>query len=404
MAALPDIIGSTIGNLLAGGISSIGADKRAARAAAENLFELTTGKRPETREERQAVAELATVTAKARKEYAQSETGTISSETSAAVDAGMERLLTAAAASGPQGKAQVDAFRAQETAMFPHSARQSSNDSASQSAEDDAATAPGTAVIPAGPPITVEGTKNPWTFARPIDAGGIWLGGIEKQAGDAVAAQIDKVPGARVALGAANVGLTIAGGPGKYVAGLVYDRIKGWIKTKVADGFKAAEYDDGQSELGSNGIVLAGSLILNGFGNILSRHGAGEVSGPRPAAPSAPKGTKLTYDKATKSWTTPEGLVYEPGSKHGNRVKHVLDHAEANPNKPVHSVFDAARRDVLGLIDEAWTRRSGPGILQNNGNRYWSVDMGRRVGTAGETHIRIVVRDGTTKVITSYPE
>ncbi|GBF58729.1 hypothetical protein PbB2_02417 [Candidatus Phycosocius bacilliformis] len=128
------------------------------------------------------------------------------------------------------------------------------------------------------------------------------------------------------------------------------------------------------------------------------------MAGELPGLGVLPKGTKLTFDRATKSWTSPAGLIYEQGSVHGNRIKHVLDHSTANPNKPVHSVFDAGRSDVLGLIDEAWTARSGPGILQKNGNRYWSVDMGRQVGTAGQTHVRIVVRDGTTRVITSFPE
>jgi hypothetical protein len=112
----------------------------------------------------------------------------------------------------------------------------------------------------------------------------------------------------------------------------------------------------------------------------------------------------LTFNRGAKSWTTPEGLIYEQGSAHGNRIKHVLDHAATNPAKPVHSVFNIGRSNVLGLIDEAWAARSGPGILQKNGNRYWSVDMGRQVGTAGQTNVRIVVRDGTNKVITSFPQ
>ena len=46
----------------------------------------------------------------------------------------------------------------------------------------------------------------------------------------------------------------------------------------------------------------------------------------------------------------------------------------------------------------------GLGTLQVNGNRVWIVDMGRQVGTGGQTSIQIGVRDGTTQVITALPK
>lgn len=113
---------------------------------------------------------------------------------------------------------------------------------------------------------------------------------------------------------------------------------------------------------------------------------------------------KLTYDAAAKTWTSPGGLVYGQGSAHGNRVMHVMDHTVANASKPVHSVFSAPRNQVIGLVDEAWAARSGAGTLQANGNRVWTVDMGRQVGTGGQTSVQIVVRDGTTEIITAFPK
>ena len=113
---------------------------------------------------------------------------------------------------------------------------------------------------------------------------------------------------------------------------------------------------------------------------------------------------KLTYDAAAKTWTSPGGLVYGQGSAHGNRVLHVMDHTVANASKPVHSVFSAPRNQVIGLVDEAWAARSGAGTLQANGNRVWTVDMGRQVGTGGQTSVQIVVRDGTTEIITAFPK
>lgn len=83
---------------------------------------------------------------------------------------------------------------------------------------------------------------------------------------------------------------------------------------------------------------------------------------------------------------------------------HVLDHTVPNPSKPVHSLFSVDRKHVIGLVDQAWASRVGPGTLQANGNRVWVVDMGRQVGTSGQASIQIVVRDGTTQVITAFPK
>ncbi|WP_245890076.1 hemagglutinin repeat-containing protein [Celeribacter persicus] len=101
---------------------------------------------------------------------------------------------------------------------------------------------------------------------------------------------------------------------------------------------------------------------------------------------------------------SPEGLRYGADPKFGNRVDHVLDHTTPNPNKPVHSVFNVQGDDALSLVDEAWTNRTGAGTLQANGNRTWTVDLGRPVGTNGQTSVQIVVRDGTSEIITAFPQ
>ena len=101
---------------------------------------------------------------------------------------------------------------------------------------------------------------------------------------------------------------------------------------------------------------------------------------------------------------SPGGLVYGADPKFGNRVDHVLDHTAPNPNKPVHSVFNVQGDDALKLVDEAWSNRTGAGTLQANGNRTWTVDLGRAIGTNGQTSVQIVVRDGTSEIITAYPK
>ncbi|NCC88083.1 MAG: RHS repeat-associated core domain-containing protein, partial [Clostridia bacterium] len=104
------------------------------------------------------------------------------------------------------------------------------------------------------------------------------------------------------------------------------------------------------------------------------------------------------------AWESTEGLIYEQGSKQGNRVLHVLEHTVPDPSKPLHSVFNAGRDKVLGVVDEAWSmRNSVTPILQKNGNQVFDIPMSKIIGTNGETTIRIVVENGTSKIVTSFP-
>ena len=103
----------------------------------------------------------------------------------------------------------------------------------------------------------------------------------------------------------------------------------------------------------------------------------------------------------TNTWESSGGLVYGPDLNFPNRVQHVLAHTVPNSLKKAHTVFSVPRNKLLSLIDEAWLRRriysvSGP---------YWKyeIDMMRKIGTAGETRIRILVRPGTSEIISSYP-
>ncbi len=112
-------------------------------------------------------------------------------------------------------------------------------------------------------------------------------------------------------------------------------------------------------------------------------------------------GVKLSYNSAQRTWTSPAGLVYGQGSKHGNRIKHVLSHTVPNPNKPIHTVFNVKRNEVLGLIDEAWIKRGNP-LQEDRGT--FVVPMNKIVGTNGEKNIRIIVRPDTNEIITAFPE
>ena len=101
-----------------------------------------------------------------------------------------------------------------------------------------------------------------------------------------------------------------------------------------------------------------------------------------------------------QTWESSAGLIYAPGSQHGNRVRHVLTHAAPDPSKMMHNVFAGGTKAVLPVIDEAWIMRGSP-VPGDPGA--FIVPMGRVVGTAGETSIKIVVRPGTEYIITAYP-
>ncbi|RNB70857.1 hypothetical protein EDM52_16540 [Brevibacillus invocatus] len=104
------------------------------------------------------------------------------------------------------------------------------------------------------------------------------------------------------------------------------------------------------------------------------------------------------------AWQSSQGLIYEQGSIHGNRIQHVLAHAGPDPTKPLHTVFNVAKNDILPLVDEAWSLRgSVTPFVQNNGREVFNIPMGRVIGTNGEQIIRIVVEHGTSKIVSAFP-
>lgn len=105
------------------------------------------------------------------------------------------------------------------------------------------------------------------------------------------------------------------------------------------------------------------------------------------AAENAPG--KLTYNAASKTWTSPGGIVYGQGSAHGNRVMHVMDHTAANASKPVHSVFSAPRNQVIGLVDEAWAAEVVPARCRQTETECGLWTWGVRLALAGKRPSRL---------------
>jgi hypothetical protein len=111
----------------------------------------------------------------------------------------------------------------------------------------------------------------------------------------------------------------------------------------------------------------------------------------------------LTFD-GRDSWVSKEGLIYGPDkskSIFNNRVQHVFDHLNPNPQKPLHTVFSVDKKDLIPLLDEAWKNPLKQQVPGDPGA--YISPMGRVIGESGEKNIRIVVKPGTLEIITAYP-
>ena len=106
-------------------------------------------------------------------------------------------------------------------------------------------------------------------------------------------------------------------------------------------------------------------------------------------------------------WQSPEGLVFDvaPNNRQGHRLSHVFTHTVPGWNGRLqadHSVFTAARQDILPLLDQAWKNR--PAVNPNDPGAFL-IDMGNQVvGTTGEKKILIIVKPNTGEIITAYPQ
>ena len=119
-------------------------------------------------------------------------------------------------------------------------------------------------------------------------------------------------------------------------------------------------------------------------------------------------------------FVSPAGLRYQGRDPQGKtRIEHVMRHAKNEPNRSgSHGVFAVSKQDeVLALIDEAWALAKRRGIkpsVEGNSVAY-TIPLGRTVGYLGGregTRLRkpalnsvfLVLRRGTTNVITAFPK
>jgi hypothetical protein len=201
---------------------------------------------------------------------------------------------------------------------------------------------------------------------------------------------------------------------------------------RIVSRFGAGEAKTGFASLDANAIGRSWSSTNTGLYGQNVRLGAFEAdfglsssyenlsvkifeSGSSSAANTAGRLKYLGND----TWESPLGLQYGPDFQYGNRVQHVLRHSANQPLREFeHGVFDGSRREVIGLIDEAWAiaKQGGPNVQSHTVGvkTVYTVDMGRRVGWVGgqggaalghpvANNIQLVIRNGN-QVITGFPK
>ncbi len=144
------------------------------------------------------------------------------------------------------------------------------------------------------------------------------------------------------------------------------------------------------------------------------------------------KWAKNVLKLSDNAFHSASGLVFKTGSKHGNRLAHVLEHTADDLGKFKHGVFDLGDK-LIENIDDAYSkvqsvkwnkklsvgesetidgitrsiRKEKSGIISEN----YVVDMGKKVGYEGGSagsrealnKIKISVEKGTSDVLTAFP-
>lgn len=102
-------------------------------------------------------------------------------------------------------------------------------------------------------------------------------------------------------------------------------------------------------------------------------------------------------------WQSAEGLVYGPDKYYSNRFNHVLAHTKS-VSKNVHTKFIFTEPSkVSSLLDESYRKAKSLDLIKDSKKQSIVVDLGREIGTQGETKLVLVLKD-FNKVVTAYPE
>lgn len=106
-------------------------------------------------------------------------------------------------------------------------------------------------------------------------------------------------------------------------------------------------------------------------------------------------------------YVSPAGLRFgdDPSPRFADRIEHIMAHTQMDKHDKKHSVFVVKERQaLLDLLDEAWKLRGVPQLQEGKKPRdAYDVDMGRVIGTKGQTYVRIITEAGTADIVTAYP-
>jgi len=155
--------------------------------------------------------------------------------------------------------------------------------------------------------------------------------------------------------------------------------------------------------------------------------------------PVHPSGFQFQQTSKKGYFTSPAGLqyrLYDPRdpawrtSPDSSRVEHILRHAEDDPTRPVHGVFEGDDRRILETVDEAYrlvnsnnlspANDTAPDRVQTEKDddkpfrTVYHVDMRRTIGFEGGrrgrerghpqlSHITLVLDGPDSRIITAYP-
>ena len=98
-------------------------------------------------------------------------------------------------------------------------------------------------------------------------------------------------------------------------------------------------------------------------------------------------------------WRSPKGIIYATGTDEGHRISHLFSHTIPNyKGKPLHSVFDGKREEILPLIDEAYIvpRSQWVQVYNPDGTpipNAFKIPLGRKIGTNNEEHLMLMFHE-----------
>jgi len=136
----------------------------------------------------------------------------------------------------------------------------------------------------------------------------------------------------------------------------------------------------------SLGVDLPG---FNDFTGVVSTEPKEESLPPSSAeTPSDNDLERILQASRPEIYVSPAGLRYTRGSQHGHRLKHLMAHAQDQPDRPgQHGVFQSNNvTEVVALVDEAYRLAlAGKNThIEEEGNRtIYTINLGRQIGFIG---------------------